>query len=499
MILLNSIWLFALAALGIPVAIHLWNIKRGKTLKVGSTSLITAASQNSRSLKLHDLLLLSLRCLLLALVAFVLAIPLWQKHIHTSQIKGWVLIPKENLKESYRNFKPEIDSLNKAGYEFHYFNKGFQRTDLNKILSDTISVKHVSNDSYWSLIEQLNGQIPSSLPVYLFTSNQASYFKGENPEVSLNLHWRGYTPGDSTSSWIAKAWLTNNNDIHVIEGSSKPTGTFYTDYTVQPGSPRNTPFAISTDNGRLTVTLKNANSIAVDTSTWRFAIYADRNSPDAGYLRAALESVSQFTKHKAVISQYIDAGQLPVHQSWIFWLSNKPLNKSLIQNSDNLFVYETGKAKDNNSRINGGNESLSKPQIALYRSISPVYHEGQAIWLDGFGNPVLSLEKQQQTNLYRFYSRFDPSWSDLVWSNDFPKMILRLLVNPASADKKYDRRIIDAGQLMPVINKEDHATAGKIIEQTYLTNYLWILLVAVFVLERLLAHTSADKKILKNG
>jgi hypothetical protein len=499
MILLNSIWLYALAALSIPVAIHLWNIKRGKTLKVGSISLITAASRNSSNLKLHDLLLLLLRCLLLALVAFVLAIPLWQRHINTFSIKGWMLMPKENLKETYQKFKPEIDSLTKAGYEFHYFNKGFEKADLNKILSDTASFKHNDNVSYWTLIQQLDGQIPSSLPVYLFTPNRAPYFKGAKPEVALNLHWQTYASTDSISNWIAKAWLTNNNDIHVVKGTSKPAVTFYTEYTVQPGSSKNTPFVVNTDNGKLTVSLKNTNSIAVDTSTWRFAIYADRNSPDAGYVKAALESVIQFTKHKAIIKVYTDDNQIKGHQSWIFWLSDKPVSKQLGQSYDNLLAYETGKVKAINSWINDENESLSEPKITLYRSIELTHDGGQAIWHDGFGNPILSLERRQQTNVYHFYSRFDPSWSDLVWNNGFPKMVLKLIVDPIKTDEKYDRRSIDTKQLMPVINNEDRITTEKITEQTDLTHYFWILLIAVFVAERWLTHRSTGKKILKNG
>jgi hypothetical protein len=35
MLLTTPIWLFALAAIGIPVMIHLWNIKPGKTLEGG--------------------------------------------------------------------------------------------------------------------------------------------------------------------------------------------------------------------------------------------------------------------------------------------------------------------------------------------------------------------------------------------------------------------------------------------------------------------------------
>src|ERR1700744_1358910 len=185
MIFLHPIWLLALAAISIPVAIHLWNIRPGKTLKVGSISLINASSQNSRSFRLHDLLLLLLRCLLLALVAIVLVLPFLQRQLNSSKIKGWVLIPRENLKESYQKFKPEIDSLTKAGYEFHYFDKDFQKAVLNDVLADSKNLKadSVKSASYWSLVQQLDGQIPSSLPLYLFTPNGISYFNGEKPKV----------------------------------------------------------------------------------------------------------------------------------------------------------------------------------------------------------------------------------------------------------------------------------------------------------------------------
>src|ERR1700748_1200800 len=98
MTLLNPIWLSALAALVIPVVIHLWNIRPGKTLKVGSIALMEASEQkSSRSIKLSDLLLLLVRCLLLALVAFILSAPFLQRYINSGSIKGWLLIPKESL------------------------------------------------------------------------------------------------------------------------------------------------------------------------------------------------------------------------------------------------------------------------------------------------------------------------------------------------------------------------------------------------------------------
>src|ERR1700761_2679139 len=102
MIFLHPIWFFALTAVSIPVAIHLWNIRKGKTLKIGSIALITAASQKKAvSRRLSEKLLLLLRCLLLILIAFILTMPFWNRSNNLSKTKGWVLIPKESVKEAY--------------------------------------------------------------------------------------------------------------------------------------------------------------------------------------------------------------------------------------------------------------------------------------------------------------------------------------------------------------------------------------------------------------
>jgi hypothetical protein len=500
MILLNPIWLFALAALSIPVAIHLWNIRQGKPLKIGSIALINASFQkSSRSFKLHNLLLLLLRCLLLALVAFVLTMPLWQKHINSVKTKGWVLIPKENIKETFRKFKPEIDSLTKVGYEFHYFNKGFQKMALNEALADN-QIDSTHSASYWNLIQQLDSQVPSSLPVYLFTPNRVTHFNGAKPQITLNLHWQVYTPADSISTWIENAWLTNNNDIKIVQGNSTSGRTYYTNYTVQSGNQHNTPFTSNTDNGRLTIGLRNANAVNADTSTWRFAIYAEKNTNEVGYVKAALESVIQFARHKASIKQYADAAQIPPHQNWIFWLSPKSVSKQEIQNCNNLFINVSGEVKDISSWIDDQSGSLSTQKIVLYKRILANSNDEEALWSDGFGNPLLSFERQQQANIYHFYSRFDPLWSDLVWSDDFPKMLLKLIIDqPSKPDEKYDRRVVDITQLLPAAINEAHKSTGKIIEPIDFTLYGWLLLVMVFITERWLAHKKAGKQILQHG
>ncbi|RYU86836.1 hypothetical protein EWM62_16930 [Mucilaginibacter terrigena] len=475
---LNPIWFFALAALSIPFIIHLWNIRPGKTLKVGSISLITEASKSTRrSFKLLDILLLILRCLLLALLAMVLASPFWQKPASSKKEKGWLLIPKETLKATYPKFKPAIDSLTRAGYSFHYFNAQFAGGDLNTIMADTTLKHTIAKANYWSLIKALDRQLSSATPVYLFTPNGINYFKGSRPQVDLNLHWQTYTAADSVSKWIASAALTNSGSIKVTLGNSSPAGIFYIEQSLQNGG--SSDIAVNVQSGRPFVSLKDKKDqpVAVDTATLRIAIYTDKFQVDAGYLKAALLAAVNFSGRKAIVKQYNNPGQIPGGQSWVFWLSEQVLSGSA-KNSENIFRYETGKTTDVDSWIEPGHIALAK-HIDIKNEIEP-------IWEDGFGKPVLGLDG----HTYYFYSRFNPLWNDLVWSDDFPKLILKLISgNTVSQPPRHDKRILSNAQIQPDIKKESKVTASvKTAGERDLSRYFWLLMVAIFIAERMLSH-----------
>ena len=69
--LLQPIWLAAMAGIAIPVIVHLWNLRRGKVLKIGSVALLTEASRRlAWSRRITQWWLLVVRCLLLAALAF---------------------------------------------------------------------------------------------------------------------------------------------------------------------------------------------------------------------------------------------------------------------------------------------------------------------------------------------------------------------------------------------------------------------------------------------
>ena len=503
MVFLNPIWLFGAAALLIPVIIHLWNVRSGKVLKVGSISLIAAASRkSSRSFKLLDIPLFILRCLLLLLLALLLALPVWQKKLHAAKIKGWILVPKETFKTTYTKFKPQIDSLTKAGCEFHYFNTGFAKSNLQQILlhpKDSLQTSppnpNASQPHYWNLVRQLNNSVASTLPVYIFTPNQATNFTSSKPQVALNLNWQTYIPADSVTTYIQDAWFTNNGDIRVVQGTGKPLGTTYSYTNIKTNDRSNTAFNISTNNGKAQISLPGSKQqpVNIDTATQSILIYADNNTSDAGYLKAALQAVSQFGQRNMSIKIINNPNLVPANTAWLFWLSDKSIGKQTLSKCQNVFTYEKGKPTTVNSWIsNGGKFSTAladDKKVDLFKLINSTSNY-EPIWQDGFGHAVLNRQQEGETAIYHYYSRFNPAWNDLVWSNEFPGWMLKLIATSSKTDvSTYDRRVLSPQQYMPEIINESHTVVPeKPVENKSLTRYFWLALIIVFAAERWLAH-----------
>jgi hypothetical protein len=81
--------LAGLAALSLPVIIHLLNKLRIREVRWAAMRfLITAAQKNQRRVKMQDLLLLILRCLVLALIVFAFARPTFEKIEKSSLVAG---------------------------------------------------------------------------------------------------------------------------------------------------------------------------------------------------------------------------------------------------------------------------------------------------------------------------------------------------------------------------------------------------------------------------
>ncbi len=485
----SSIWLLSIAAISIPVLIHLWNVRPGKTLKVGSIALIKASSRKrSRSFKLLDILLLLLRCLLLVMLAFVLALPyIKQKDINTG--RSWLLIPKENFKEAYQKFKPKADSLIKAGYELHYFNDGFKKVVLQQALADTAALANTT--PYWDLLQQIDRSMPTPQRVYIITPGLLNKFSGDRPNVSLKLNWQTYTPADSVTIWIKKAWFTANKDVHLVTAASQPSGVFSRSENLSTATGKNSVYDINISGGKAVVNLKNGKlvPIEVDTTSIKIDVLADTNPQDANYVEAALQTAAQFSQRNIEVQPYDKNSS--AKKDWLFWLSDKSPGNEVFNHYQNILIYEGGKVIPVNTWMNTAN--ANGQTIPLYKSINPGGHNAQTLWKDGFGDAVLTSEAKGNTKLYHFYTHFNPAWNNLVWDSSFP-LLMQQLITPSNQYENSlttDNRVIDNKQLQPTILAVDKVR-GTYHLTTNLSHYFWLLLVLLFVLERWLAHKKTE-------
>ncbi|MFT4153933.1 BatA domain-containing protein [Parafilimonas sp.] len=480
---LQPIWLYAISGIIIPVAIHFWNIKEGKALPVGSIVLLEKSTKKyTKTLRIHEWLLLALRCLLIVFSAMLLAKPVRQQKFNDKQ--GWILMDRQSPHIVYDHFKPVIDSLIHKGYEIHRFNDGFEKINLE----DALSAEDTGHATiqYWPLIKKADNQLPASFPVYVFTTNRLKNFNGERPQVNAGVKWLAYTP-DTSAKQLAKAWKTDDSHIRVMLVNSAASGNMFSYDDVPANQGVSGDYTIASANGRLSIACKKQPPVMVDTAVLYVSIYAGENALDAGYIKASLDAIAQFTKQRIQTTVCSNISSVPQKNEWLFWLSDGSLPKSV--SAAHVFKYEYGKEITASSIMQFYNISAQQ-SINIDKRIAAdsSMHTSSVLWEDGFGNPLLTVENAGGITAYRFYSRFSPQWNGLAWSEAFPSIILHLMYNDAIShiNNNYaDERIIDAKQIQPVLINNPGRKTVSVAES--LSTLFWLTIFLLFCAERIIS------------
>jgi hypothetical protein len=447
----------------VPIILHLWNIQRGKILKVGSVALLAKDTTiRNSNIKLHDLLLLLLRCLFILFLAMLLCRPQWKNK--STKKTGWVLIDKARAQQTYNHFKPQVDSLLQAGYQLHYFNNGFEKTNLQTVIATEKDSGEIV--PYWDVLRQLIKKTGTQMPLYIFSSNYLRNFSGNRPSAPAVVHWFTYSPAD-TLKLTMNAYITAADSARQVAVTSAATGTYNMYYdvakTLLPGA-------------------------VIDTSTLYITIYAKEFAADIQYIKAAINAVQQFSKRKIQLSVCNNAGQVAAMQHWLFWLSTSALPTNV--QAKNIFRYQGGKTESVQSLVTVHDaQALNINLPGLYNRVSAQAGNNagyETLWVDGFGQPLLQKEAGQ-TNTYHFYSRFDAAWNDMPWNNDFAGMMYALLFDDALVPAAKDNRIIDDRQLQPSrVNNSDGAEQNM-HASTDISAVFWAFAFAIFFMERIIS------------
>ncbi len=504
----SPFWLLSLAGLAVPIAIHLWNKKKGRIVKVGSIAFMQEAQSKQLSqVRLSEIILLLLRCTLLVLLALWLADPLW-KTKSLAKPKNWVLLSPELVGEVSKNalLRQTLDTLLTADAELRLFSVDFplldykQLPDHNPAFSQTLS--------YWSLLQEASRVLPAGASISVLTGESLRSLQGKRPHLPLEVQWLTFPTADTTATWLADAYEQTNGAVRVTVGESQPAGNRFS--TVIPG----TETAQSTDASpaiqiNLTKGLPQVQQLAkpsrvieVDTSTIRMSIYTDQTThTDLAYLKAALTAIQQYTQRKIKLETASTDQIIPGQYTCIFWLSSQPISQALytqVKQGTLLLRYSEG--KDQTVRTWLRLPAEASTPIAVFRKTA-VNATELPIWTDGFGEAILSQKTTGKGEVLTFHSRFHPAWNDLVWSDVFPQTLFELLqthllIRQTQQLPAVDLRQVDARQLLP--KQQVVSKTRAITYQNYsLRELLWLLALLLLGIERWLSECRTTNTVVK--
>ncbi len=318
--LANPIFLWSLLGLSIPFGIHLLSRKEGKIIRIGSIRHIEETStQQFKGIRLNELLLLFLRCLMIIIFSLLLS----GLQCTSSRQEKWVVV--ERGLETMPSIKTILDSLKKDGYEQHQLADGFpmHRDSISEI-------------KYWKLAEQLELMNLSSTIV--FATDRLENFKGNRIALTPNIKWISVPLPQI--DYPLQAIRLDNDSIVLRTGHSNANETYF-----QTEKLKNLPQPIS---------ISPPDSIRV------LIVSDDSYAYDRGIIIAALKAIEKSFPIKMKVLESKSANIPSSKVDWRFWLSGKkiPENNSIptisirLKNSNDLLLHFKSNEWDLTKRLN---------------------------------------------------------------------------------------------------------------------------------------------------
>ncbi|MBN8651197.1 MAG: BatA domain-containing protein [Cytophagales bacterium] len=288
--LTQSVWLWGLLALALPIAIHLLSRKEGRVVPVGSLRhLRETTSQQFRGIKLNELLLLAVRSLLIILFVLLLAGLFWKN----ADRQLWVVVDHDLLQNT--RAMALADSLTDKGYEWRWLESNFPKKDRNQ---------ESSSKNNWQLIDQLHTQHLQH--AVLLSTGLLTEFIGESQPLGPHIDWHVFEP------------LERKTTLYTVEKSGNKF--------------QRTLYSFANRTHFITDTLSVFPDSVQPVNPIRVSLVADKNfEQDARIVTAALKSIAA----QLPVSIELQSALQP-NTDWLMWLSAeaKPKTSAKIISTD---------------------------------------------------------------------------------------------------------------------------------------------------------------------
>ena len=287
----NPIWLWALSGLLIPIGIHLFSRKEGNVIPLGSIRhLRETPTARYRNIRLNELALLFLRCILIALMACLLAGAelAWSP----DETRKWLLI--EPGLENASDVNDIVKQARAQGFEVRSLSDYFPPVSGH--------TKTLEASSYWSALRDLVLRDLDSAVIISYSYERN--FRGERLALPSNINWISYPPVQK--EFVAQAFSISADSVMLRKGK---TSAYMTQYETLTAPSREVPDSVH-------VTAPEVLQITI------FA--DDEFQYDERVLRACLQAIQSVTPHRLsmTIKKTEEAQESATGIS--FWLADRP-------------------------------------------------------------------------------------------------------------------------------------------------------------------------------
>ena len=427
MIFLNPAYLWALLGLAVPVAIHLWSRKEGRTIKIGSIELLREKDpKRSSSISPNEFWLLLLRMLAITLLVFILAEPGLTARTENSPITYLVepsLLSQEDVSAILDTLDPEAVRLLQPGFP------KYKNDDLKEV---------VKTPHYWQLAAEMDALKTDSIVV--FTRALVSGLKGKRPPIKQNINWVTINPEESGLSLLS-ARMKGDEVVLTSVASDHQILKFEEERLSLSSEGLNVnafgdSLSVSRGGTTIQIPLQKADPIKI------LLVHNDSLNDEIRILEASYAAIDKYLE-QAVEVDVVQEENIPKEidvYSTLIWLSNKQVIRTEV------------------------------PTI-IYRP-------------DSLANSL--LEESSNPNQYYLTQPLTP---ENIIEHNFPEKLLDLLQLDKELEEKlpfFDKRVIDLKELQPVFS--EGISEKNIVESSGFSHYLWLILLAILLAERGLAY-----------
>ena len=400
--IINAAALIGLLSLVIPIIIHLINRSKGKLVYLGNIELVKQVKRiRVTEVKLSQWLLLLLRLLIFTLITLLVAGLNQKSNLQTVNQTQLYFSPQWILTQGRSSFR-EILKQHPEAKSFVLIKDFPEIIDDNfDQLKQQLGFNNTKLQSSAFVTEIANRQ-QQAKQIIIFSSNASSEFSEYQPQRYKNIEWR-FPSSDNKSSSASEILV----DIY-------------------------------SDKTRI-----------FETRLLQIAFEYLASKGNQKY-RLVYHTINQSSKTLA--EEY--------HQGWILWLTDVDVTEGIwsdINQGSYLLTDYVSKNTQNpipsRTVTNAIIAGVDSEFVGLneHHEAEDLTHE--VIWSDNLHTEILTSKTMGSGVHYKFYSRFNPAWNNLVENTNFPSVLSNLLSSPYSHNKNRSLAISELDSL-PLVTSD---------------------------------------------